>query len=686
MLVGGLALPAPKASAACAAADLWPHNGHIQNIRGPGANDYSATFEFTLSTAELCRLQQQSKYLEIDFALSGFVAPAGWEDYKMSSDMPGAIHDVAFGDPANAPTPAPTRIRTADLKAGRLYYTNIKWSLPLQAGQQPQIKFRWVPSHYAGDDSTVGAQQIVVETNGCAYGLNTNLFASNADGWCIFPDGNGSKTVVLFGSGGFNLGGVPFANTSPLIPLSKSFSYSWKGGDTQKPTLSVDSVATPHINADPKADFSWSRLNGAGNRISLDGGSSSDPDGSISNWQWKKNGTAFANGRTATVSLGDSTSANITLVVTDNNGSTATITKSITAYNRTPVVTGSSPANNTVVGSNTPTLSATSKDDDGDPIQYNFRVTGPSVDVSSGWVGNSWQVPAGKLDPGTAYNWSVTIRDPKNAQASRSSNFTVAMLPTANELVSLSTGNGYWEVAGDGGVFSYGAAQFYGSLPGLNIRVNNIIGMARTPSDKGYWLVGKDGGVFAFGDAGFYGSLPNLNVNVGNIVGMAPTKDGRGYWLVGSDGGVFAFGNAGFYGSMGGKPINKPIQAIAPTATSQGYWLAGEDGGVYAFGDAPFYGSMGGQQLNYPVVDIDTTPDGKGYWLVAQDGGIFTYGNAGFYGSMAGKPLNGHINSMSVTPDGKGYWLNGCDGGIFAFGNAPFYGSQPRYGCRGISY
>ena len=33
-----------------------------------------------------------------------------------------------------------------------------------------------------------------------------------------------------------------------------------------------------------------------------------------------------------------------------------------------------------------------------------------------------------------------------------------------------------------------------------------IVGMAATPTGKGYWLVAGDGGVFTFGDAHFYGS------------------------------------------------------------------------------------------------------------------------------------------------------------------------------------
>ena len=33
-----------------------------------------------------------------------------------------------------------------------------------------------------------------------------------------------------------------------------------------------------------------------------------------------------------------------------------------------------------------------------------------------------------------------------------------------------------------------------------------IVGMAATPDDGGYWLVAGDGGIFSFGDAAFHGS------------------------------------------------------------------------------------------------------------------------------------------------------------------------------------
>ena len=60
----------------------------------------------------------------------------------------------------------------------------------------------------------------------------------------------------------------------------------------------------------------------------------------------------------------------------------------------------------------------------------------------------------------------------------------------------------------------------------------------------GYWQVGSDGGIFSFGGAQFYGSTGSMHLNK-PVVGMAATPDGNGYWLVASDGGVFAFGDAG---------------------------------------------------------------------------------------------------------------------------------------------
>jgi hypothetical protein len=72
--------------------------------------------------------------------------------------------------------------------------------------------------------------------------------------------------------------------------------------------------------------------------------------------------------------------------------------------------------------------------------------------------------------------------------------------------------------------------------------------MASTPDGHGYWLVASDGGIFTFGDAAFYGSTGAIRLNR-PVIAMSATADGHGYWLVASDGGIFTFGDAAFYGS-----------------------------------------------------------------------------------------------------------------------------------------
>ena len=61
----------------------------------------------------------------------------------------------------------------------------------------------------------------------------------------------------------------------------------------------------------------------------------------------------------------------------------------------------------------------------------------------------------------------------------------------------------------------------------------------RRPRRGGYWEVAADGGIFSFGDAAFHGSMGGMPLNQ-PIVGMAPSAGGNGYWEVASDGGIFA--------------------------------------------------------------------------------------------------------------------------------------------------
>ncbi|HYH50323.1 MAG TPA: hypothetical protein VEG38_12330 [Acidimicrobiia bacterium] len=86
------------------------------------------------------------------------------------------------------------------------------------------------------------------------------------------------------------------------------------------------------------------------------------------------------------------------------------------------------------------------------------------------------------------------------------------------------------------------------STPNAGAQAGSDSASADTPSGDGYWLVSKDGGVFAYGDAGFFGSLGGQKLNK-PITDIIPTPTGQGYWLVAEDGGVFSFGDAKFFGS-----------------------------------------------------------------------------------------------------------------------------------------
>jgi hypothetical protein len=70
--------------------------------------------------------------------------------------------------------------------------------------------------------------------------------------------------------------------------------------------------------------------------------------------------------------------------------------------------------------------------------------------------------------------------------------------------------------------------------------------------------VASDGGIFTFGDANFFGSTGGQALNK-PIVGMAQSPAGDGYWLFASDGGVFSFGSSSFAGSLGAQHLNAPI-------------------------------------------------------------------------------------------------------------------------------
>jgi hypothetical protein len=259
--------------------------------------------------------------------------------------------------------------------------------------------------------------------------------------------------------------------------------------------------------------------------------------------------------------------------------------------------------------------------------------------------------------------------------ASTATSDTSGAVPSAarqyggGRLLAADPSGGYWTATPSGDVEPHANALQLGSPSSSGDRLNQpIVGMTGTASGGGYWLVASDGGIFSYGDARFFGSTGSVRLNQ-PIVGMAATPDGGGYWLVASDGGIFSYGDARFFGSTGSVRLNQPIVGMAATPDGDGYWLLASDGGIFSYGDAAFFGSTGSIQLDQPIVGMAATPDNGGYWMVASDGGVFTFGDALYYGSLGG--TGSSVLGMVVAPSSGGYGLVTANGGEQTFGPIP---------------
>ena len=290
--------------------------------------------------------------------------------------------------------------------------------------------------------------------------------------------------------------------------------------------------------------------------------------------------------------------------------------------------------------------------------------------------------PGGSSSPVTADMFSFVAPPPPV--------ISTATAPVTSPGTATST-HGYWLVGSDGGIFSFGQAQFYGSTGSLHLQ-RPVVGIVPTADHGGYWLDASDGGVFSYGDTQFYGSIPGLGLHPAGsglsnslnapIVGMVPSNDDNGYFMVASDGGVFAFGDAHFAGSCPGiGGCAGAAVAVMPDASGRGYWLATSTGNIYTFGDAAYFGAPG----HGAVTSAVATPDGLGYWILLADGQVFAYGDAVGAGSPPAGAFGGLNAATAIfsTSDGAGYWVSSALGSVYNFGDAPNDGGMAGTHLKG---
>ncbi|MGZ0219030.1 MAG: PKD domain-containing protein [Acidimicrobiales bacterium] len=477
-----------------------------------------------------------------------------------------------------------SRVVVADINTGYDAAWNYDGITPAALGQAHIAAAFMTAMSAAG--MVDNAEPVAQFTNTCG-GLSCT-----ADGSTTTDD---DGTIVSYawdyGDGGSDTGATPAA-------------HAYSGGGTFTVTLTVtdndgaqdsstSDITVSATNLAPTAAFTSDCT--AGLSCTFDASTSSDPDGTIADYAWEYGDGTSTSGTTSVPTHPYATFAtySVKLTVTDDDGATDSVTTSVT---------------------NNPTCRngywLVEQDADVYPFgnaQNHAAVAGSganAVDIQATPDGCSYWV--------ARTDGTVTAVGGATALG----NFDLSALEageTLNTISATATGNGLWGFTTRGRVLLLGDAVDHGDMLGTPLN-GGIIDSATTPSGNGYYMLGSDGGIFTFGDAVYVNSLPGMGINSLNkpAVGLVPDPDGVGYWIVAGDGGVFGV-DAPYRGSIPALQQDKIIGALARDIIGMvpygnGYLMVAGDGGVFNFSNLAFEGSLGDVVLNSDIVSITPLP------------------------------------------------------------------------------
>ena len=294
--------------------------------------------------------------------------------------------------------------------------------------------------------NAAGATLVVSEATGTILddgdvGNQTPTADAGADQTLSDDDGTGGETVTLSGSGfdpdgsieayewtdGVNLLGTT-ATISPSLSVGThtlTLTVTDDEGATGSDTVVVTVDANQAPSADAGADQSAADADGNGDQVVTLTGSGSDPDGSITSYQWSDGATILGNAATISPTLSAGTHT-LTFTVTDNGGATSSdsVVVTITA-NQAPTADAGSDQ------------SITDGDDDGSEM---VTLSGSGSDVDSSVVSYLWTEGATvlgttasispSLSVGT-HTLTLTVTD--NGGASTSDDVMITIVEPANQ-------------------------------------------------------------------------------------------------------------------------------------------------------------------------------------------------------------------------------------------------------------
>lgn len=220
--------------------------------------------------------------------------------------------------------------------------------------------------------------------------------------------------------------------------------------------------------------------------------------------------------------------------------------------------------------------------------------------------------------------------------------------------------------------------NFVYTFPGKAVAMN---------PNGGYYLLSGDGAVYAYGGAPYYGA-PTFSWDIARAIAVMP--DGRGYVVLDGFGGLHKYGSAaaGTMKNLAGPYFGWDIaRGLAITPSGQGTAVLDGWGGYHPRGDAvvpsinpPYWGGWDIAR------GIAFSPSGGGYYILDGYGGIHARGDAvGRQSPYFGWDI---ARGLAVTSTNGGYAILDGFGGVHFAGDAVAAGPGGYVGAdrwRGIA-
>ena len=362
--------------------------------------------------------------LSTKFWKVGTVEPTAWQ--VQATDSTAALQSAG-----------PVTMRTslsgsATIATDRVRYDN----LTVSTGETPPANVKPVARFTATTDD------LTVSTNG---GTSTDSDGTITDyAWTYGTTGTGTGATSSYT--------FPAAGTYPV-----TLKVTDNKGATDTTTQNITVTAPPPANVKPVARFTATTDDLT---VSTNGGTSTDSDGTITDYAWTYGTTGTGTGATSSYTFPAAGTYPVTLKVTDNKGATNTTTQNITVTapppaNVKPVARFTATTDDLTVSTN----GGTSTDSDGTITDYawTYGTTGTGTGATS-----SYTFPAAGTYPVT-----LKVTDNKGATDTTTQNITVTAPPASNVLAAdtfTRTVSSGWGTAETGGAWTV-----VGGTPALSV-------------------------------------------------------------------------------------------------------------------------------------------------------------------------------------------------------------------------